>query len=71
MQEKVVVHFKDGKTMRGTTQDFDPKEEAFHLLPCEGVQHYAIDNRSIVWQRDQHSVGGVGYLADACYDSER
>ncbi len=36
MEEKVVVHFKDGKTMRGTTQDFDPKGETFHLLPCEG-----------------------------------
>ncbi len=36
MEEKVVVHFKDGKTMRGTTQDFDPKAETFHLLPCEG-----------------------------------
>lgn len=36
MEEKIVAHFKDGKTMRGTTQDFDPKREVFHLLPCEG-----------------------------------
>ncbi len=36
MEEKVVAHFNDGKTMRGTTHDFDPKREIFHLLPCEG-----------------------------------
>lgn len=36
MEEKVVAHFKDGKTLRGTTHDFNPKQEVFHLLPCEG-----------------------------------
>jgi len=36
MEEKVVAHFKDGKTLRGSTQDFDPQQKVFHLLPCEG-----------------------------------
>ena len=36
MEDKVVAHFKDGKTARGFTQDFRPDAEAFHLLPSEG-----------------------------------
>lgn len=36
MEEKVVAHFKDGKTLRGLTQDFHPGSENFHLLPSEG-----------------------------------
>jgi hypothetical protein len=36
MEDKVVAHFKDGKTARGFTQDFRPDGESFHLLPSEG-----------------------------------
>ncbi|MGH9749189.1 MAG: DUF6982 domain-containing protein [Candidatus Polarisedimenticolia bacterium] len=36
MEDKVVAHFKDGKTARGFTQDFRPDAEVFHLLPSEG-----------------------------------
>lgn len=36
MDEKVVAHYQDGRTLRGTTQDFRPEAEAFHLLPSEG-----------------------------------
>ncbi|MBI4160896.1 MAG: hypothetical protein HY509_00435 [Acidobacteria bacterium] len=36
MEEKVVAHYKDGKTLRGTTRDFDPDRDVFHILPCEG-----------------------------------
>lgn len=36
MEDKVVAHFKDGKTARGFTQDFRPDGEEFHLLPSEG-----------------------------------
>ena len=36
MEDKVVAHFKDGKTLRGLTQDFHPGTESFHLLPSEG-----------------------------------
>jgi len=36
MEDKVVAHFKDGRTQRGYTQDFRPDAEMFHLLPSEG-----------------------------------
>lgn len=36
MEDKVVAHFKNGKTQRGHTQDFRPDGETFHLLPSEG-----------------------------------
>ena len=36
MEDKVVAHFKDGRTQRGYTQDFRPDAETFHLLPSEG-----------------------------------
>ena len=36
MQDKVVVHFKNGKTQRGYTHDFQPDATKFHLLPSEG-----------------------------------
>ena len=36
MEEKVVAHYKDGKTLRGLTHDFQPEAESFHLLPSEG-----------------------------------
>ncbi len=36
MQEKVVAHYKNGKTQRGYTHDFKPEVDNFHLLPSEG-----------------------------------
>jgi hypothetical protein len=36
MEEKVVAHYRDGRTLRGTTQDFRPDGQTFHLLPSEG-----------------------------------
>jgi uncharacterized protein DUF6982 len=36
MEDKVVAHFKNGKTQRGFTQDFRPDGDSFHLLPSEG-----------------------------------
>jgi uncharacterized protein DUF6982 len=36
MEEKVVAHYRDGRTLRGSTQDFRPDGESFHLLPSEG-----------------------------------
>lgn len=36
MEDKVVAHFKNGKTQRGYTQDFRPDGDTFHLLPSEG-----------------------------------
>jgi len=36
MENKVVVHMKDGKIHKGVTQDFLASREALHLLPAEG-----------------------------------
>ena len=36
MENKVVVHMKDGTIHKGVTQDFDPDAETLHLLPAEG-----------------------------------
>lgn len=36
MENKIVVHMKDGKIHKGVTQDFLPSREVFHLLPAEG-----------------------------------
>lgn len=36
MENKIVVHMKDGRIHKGITHDFDPSQESFHLLPAEG-----------------------------------
>ena len=33
---RVVVHFIDGKILKGTTQDFFPNRPSFHLQPVSG-----------------------------------
>jgi hypothetical protein len=36
MEQKIVVHMKDGSVHKGVTHDFDPARQSFHLLPAEG-----------------------------------
>jgi hypothetical protein len=36
MENKVVVHMKNGEIHKGLTHDFDPKKDTLHLLPAEG-----------------------------------
>jgi hypothetical protein len=36
MEQKIVVHMKDGTIHKGLTQDFDPQKKDFYLLPAEG-----------------------------------
>jgi hypothetical protein len=36
MENKIVVHLRDGAIHKGVTHDFEPGVEAFHLLPAEG-----------------------------------
>ena len=31
MQKKVVVHFRDGKLVKGFTRDFSPNKDVFHI----------------------------------------
>jgi len=36
MENKVVVHMKDGAIHKGVTHDFNPERETFYLLSAEG-----------------------------------
>jgi len=36
MEQKIVVHMRDGSIHKGMTHDFVPKQPSFHLLPAEG-----------------------------------
>ncbi|HKA15893.1 MAG TPA: hypothetical protein VKH41_12805 [Myxococcota bacterium] len=34
---RVVVRYADGRTLKGTTQDFRPASPRFHLIPADGA----------------------------------
>lgn len=36
LNQKIVVRFQDGKILKGTTQDFFPNKERFHLNQTDG-----------------------------------
>ncbi len=36
MENRVVVHMRDGAVHKGVTHDFDPARSSFYLLPAEG-----------------------------------
>jgi hypothetical protein len=40
---KVVVHFNDGKLMKGFTEDFSPNKERFHLIPADNHSYGTIE----------------------------
>ncbi|MGA2516198.1 MAG: hypothetical protein ABSG44_06580 [Thermodesulfobacteriota bacterium] len=40
---KVVVHFSDGKLIKGVTEDFFPNTERFHLVPSDNPSGGAIE----------------------------
>ncbi len=35
---RIVVHYLDGKVLKGTSQDFNPIRPVFHLIPAAGGQ---------------------------------
>ncbi len=35
-KNRVVAHFRDGRTLKGTTQDFIPTRSHFHVFPAKG-----------------------------------
>jgi uncharacterized protein DUF6982 len=37
LSNKVVVHFSDGRVLKGSTQNFLPSRETFHVLPADGT----------------------------------
>lgn len=38
MQNKIVVHFQDGRILKGFTGDFLPTKPTFHLTPADAPQ---------------------------------
>jgi hypothetical protein len=56
MEQKLVVHKKDGTIYKGITQDFDPEREEFHFLPAEGggipIRMRVDDMKALFWVKD-------------------
>lgn len=56
MEQKLVVHKKDGTIFKGVTQDFDPAGEEFHFLPAEGggvpLRMRVEEMKALFWVRD-------------------
>ncbi len=56
-QIKVVVHFRDGKVLKGYTHDFFPHKDRFHLFPADesnrhGAEIFLKDLKAIFLVRD-------------------
>ncbi len=56
MEQKIVVHMRDGTIHKGITQEFDPTQTVFHVLPAEGggvpVRVQFEGMKAIFWVRD-------------------
>ncbi len=56
MEQKIVVHMKEGAIHKGITHDFDPEIESFNVLPAEGggvpVRVKVNDMKALFWVRD-------------------
>lgn len=70
MEQKLVVHRKDGAIYKGVTQDFDPQREEFHFLPAEGggipMRMRIDDMKALFWVRDY--LGNRQFVARRAFD---
>jgi len=70
MENKIVVHMKDGKIHKGVTHDFSEASESFHLLPAEGggvPLKVAVDNmKALFYVRDY--MGNRDFVARRKFD---
>ncbi|OGF14313.1 MAG: hypothetical protein A2W00_06055 [Candidatus Eisenbacteria bacterium RBG_16_71_46] len=67
---QVVVHYVDGKIMKGTTQDFFPNRTSFHLIPLDGGSGLEVRTKQLKavffvrdFTGDPHRKDFVGFLA--------
>ena len=67
---KIVVHARDGKLFKGTTQDFFPNRPLFHIQPAEGGEPVEVRCKSLKavffvrdFQGDAQRQNAVGFLA--------
>ena len=73
MENKIVVHMKDGKILKGVTQDFLPSRESLHLLPAEGggvpVRIRLEDMKALFYVKDY--VGNRDFVARRQFDEAK
>ena len=70
MENKIVVHLKDGTVHKGVTQDFEPSRDTFHLLPAEGGgvprRISLVDMKALFYVKDY--VGNRDFVARRQFD---
>lgn len=70
MENKIVVHTKDGGIHKGVTHDFDPSRSGFHLLPAEGggvpMRFQVDDLKALFYVKDY--VGNRDFVARRQFD---
>jgi hypothetical protein len=70
MENKIVVHTKDGGIHKGVTHDFNPAEAGFHLLPAEGggvPMRFRVDDlKALFYVKDY--VGNRDFVARKQFD---
>lgn len=73
MENKIVVHLKDGTIHKGVTNDFQPDERLFHLLPAEGggipVRIAIEDMKALFYVKDY--MGNRDFVARRQFDEAR
>ena len=73
MENKIVVHMKDGSIHKGVTHDFAPDKEGFHLLPAEGggvpIQVGLEKMKALFYVKDY--IGNRDFVAQMSFDAER
>jgi hypothetical protein len=72
MEQKIVVHTKQGRIYKGVTQDFAPEREGFHFLPNEGggvPMTLRIDDlKALFWVKDY--LGNRNFVARRGFDEK-
>ena len=70
MEQKLVVHKRDGSVYKGVTQDFDPNRETFHFLPGEGggipISMALAEMKALFWVKDY--IGNRQFVARQSFD---
>ena len=70
MEQKIVVHMRDGSIHKGVTHDFRSKQPTFHLLPAEGggvPMRVTVDGmKALFWVKDY--VGNREFVARRDFD---
>ena len=73
MEQKLVVHRKDGTIYKGVTHDFDPAQEVFHFLPAEGggvpMRLQLDEMKALFWVKDY--LGNRQFVARQGFDDDR